>query len=57
MSLVLFGALSIIEVFFSMSLALAPSMGCDPRQGYLSQKSIRLKRGLQMIYFSLVNGL
>jgi hypothetical protein len=28
--------LSIIEVF-SMSLALAPSMGCDPSQGYFQK--------------------
>jgi len=32
-------ALSIIEVFFfSMSLALAPNVGCDPSQGYSPQE-------------------
>jgi hypothetical protein len=32
-------ALSIIEVFFfPISLALAPNVGCDPSQGYLSQE-------------------
>jgi len=30
-------ALSIIAGFF-LSLALAPSVGCDPSQGYLSQE-------------------
>jgi hypothetical protein len=44
-------------VLFFMSLALAPSVGCDPSQGYFLKKSIRLKRGLQMIYFSLVKKL
>jgi len=43
--------------FFLCLLHLPPSVGCDPSQGYLSQENIRLKRGLQMIYFSLVNGL
>jgi len=46
-----------LSFFLYMSLALAPSVGCDPSQGYFLKKSIRLKRGLQMIYFSPVKRL
>jgi hypothetical protein len=49
-------ALSIIEVFF-LSLSLAPVWGVILAKVIYLKKSIRLKRGLQMIYFSLVNGL
>jgi hypothetical protein len=35
---VLFGHFQSLKFFFSMSLALAPSVGCDPSQGYLSQE-------------------
>jgi len=37
-------ALSIIEVFF-LSLALAPGVGCDPSQGYLSQEKHKAQKG------------
>jgi hypothetical protein len=37
-------ALSIIEVFF-LSLSLAPSVGCDPSQGYLSQEKHKAQKG------------
>jgi len=49
--------LPIVEVF-SISLALAPSMGCDPSQGFFfKKKCTRLKKGPQRIYFSFVKGL
>jgi hypothetical protein len=35
---VLFEHFQSLKFFFSMSLALAPSVGCDPSQGYLSQE-------------------
>ena len=42
---------------FFLSLALAPSVGCDPSQGYFQKNVTQLKKGLQRIYFSLVKGL
>jgi len=36
--------LSIIEVFFFLSLALAPSLGCNPSQGYF-QKNYQAQKG------------
>jgi hypothetical protein len=49
-------ALSIIKVF-SMSSHLPPVWGAILAKVIYLKKSIRLKRGLQMIYFRLVNGL
>jgi len=37
--------LSIIEVFFAMSLTLSPSVGCDPSQGYF-QKILLSSKGV-----------
>jgi hypothetical protein len=42
---------------FLYVIVLAPSVGCDPSQGYFQKIITRLKRGLQMIYFRLMNGL
>ena len=51
-------ALSIIEVFFFLCLLhLPPMWGVILAKVIYLKKSIRLKRGLQMIYFSLMNGL
>ena len=51
-------ALSIIEGFFFLCLLhLPPVWGVILAKVIYLKKSIRLKRGLQMIYFSLVNGL
>jgi hypothetical protein len=49
-------ALSIIKVFFCL-LYLPPVWGVILSKVIYLKKSIRLKRGLQMIYFSLVNRL
>jgi hypothetical protein len=51
-------ALSIIEVFFFLYLLhLPPMWGVILAKVIYLKKSIRLKRGLQMIYFSLMNEL
>jgi hypothetical protein len=50
-------ALSIIEVFFFYVIALAPVWGVILANVIYLKNSIRLKRGLQMIYFSLVKRL
>jgi len=48
----LFGHFLSLIIFLHLPL----SVGCDPSQGYF-QKCVRLKKGLQRIYFSLVKGL
>jgi len=50
---VLFGHFQSLRIFWH----LPPSVGCDPSQGYFQKNTTTLKRGLQMIYFSLVRGL
>jgi len=41
----LLGHFQSLRVFFSMSLALAPNVGCDLSQGYLSQKKHSAQKG------------
>jgi len=54
---VLFGAHFQSSRFFKYLLHLPPNVGCDPSQGYFQKNITRLKRVLQMIYFSIVNRL
>jgi hypothetical protein len=55
---VLFGHFQSLRVFFFLCLLhLPPVWGVILAKVIYLKKSIRLKRGLQMIYFSLVNGL
>ena len=55
--LVLFGHFQSLRFFFLCLLHLLPVWGVILAKVIYLNKSIRLKRGLQMIYFSLVNGL